>query len=261
MGMPVGIKPAVRWLAWCASAMAALALAMGVHKAASGYEDRELPRGLSHPIFALQLAGSDAEVRLIAGCSNAAERLAQCRDEGTLRWQVYLDFPFVVAYTGFLLACGWLTGALWPKLRWIFWAGAIVALVAAAMDFRENLAMLWALAGSGAAGVRDAGYAKWVWVSGAACFAALAAFAVVSGRGFWWRLISVAVAAQILAGAVVVWSASMSGCDLRLEEGAMRTMSGLAMLALFVLVLVFGAALKRFVIDELGARWHRAVWG
>jgi hypothetical protein len=260
MAMPVGIERAVRWLAWCAIAIAALAVTMGVHKAASGYEDRELPRGVSHPIFALQLAASDAEVRLIAGCSNATERLAQCRDEATLRWQVYLDFPFVAAYTGFLLACGWLTGALWPKLRWIAWAGVFVAVLAAAMDFRENSAMLRTLAGSGAVGVRDAGYAKWVWVCCAACFAALAAFAVVSGRGFWWRLISVAVAAQILAGAVVVWSASMSGCDLRLEEGAMRTMSGLAMLALFVLVLAFGAALKRLVIDELGARWHRAVW-
>ena len=261
MTTPVGIERPVRWLAWWAIAMAALAVAMGVHKAVSGYEDRELPRGLSHPIFALQLAGSDAEVRLIAGCSNATERLAQCRDEATLRWQVYLDFPFVAAYTGFLLACGWVTGALWPKLRWIAWAGAIAAVVAAAMDFRENFAMLRTLAGSGAVGVRDAGYDKWVWVCVAACFAALAAFAVVSGRGFWWRLISVAVAAQILAGAVVVWSASMSGCDLRLEEGAMRTMSGLAMLALFVLVLAFGAALKLFAFDEWGARWHRAVWG
>ncbi len=146
-------------------------------------------------------------------------------------------------------------------VRWIAWAGAIAAVVAAAMDFRENFAMLRTLAGSGADGVRDAGYDKWVWVCVAACFAALAAFAVVSGRGFWWRLISVAVAAQILAGAVVVWSASTSGCDLRLEEGAMRTMSGLAMLALLVLVLAFGAALKRFAFDKLGARWRRAVWG
>jgi hypothetical protein len=261
MTTPVGIERPVRRLAWCAIVMAALAVAMGVHKAASGYEDRELPRGLSHPIFALQLAGSDAEVRLIAGCSNTTERLAQCRDEATLRWQVYLDFPFVAAYTGFLLACGWVTGALWPKLRWIGCAGAIAAVVAAAMDLRENFAMLRTLAGGGAGGVRDAGYEKWVWVCVAACFAALAAFAVVSGRGFWWRLISVAVAAQILAGAVVVWSASTSGCDLRLEEGAMRTMSGLAMLAVLVLLLVYGWALKLFAFDKWGARWRRAVWG
>jgi hypothetical protein len=241
--------------------MAVLAAAIGIHKAASGYEDRELPRGLSHPIFALELAASDPEVRLIAGCSNATEKLAQCRDAAMLRWQIYLDFPFLAAYTGFLIACVWVAGALWPKVRWIAWAGAIAALVAAAMDFRENIAMLGALAGSGAGGVRDAGYDKWIWVCVAACFAAMAAFAVVSGRGFWWRLISIAVAVQIVAGAVVVWEASTSGCDLRLEEGATRTMAGLALLALSVLVLAFGAALKRLVMDRWGARWRRAVWG
>jgi hypothetical protein len=241
--------------------MVTLAVAMGIHKAASGYEDRELPRGLSHPILALELAASDAEVRLIAGCSNATERPAHCRDAATLRWQIYLDFPFVFAYAGFLIACGWVTGAVWPKLRWIASAGAVAAVVVAAMDLRENFAMLRALDGGGAGGVRDAGYEKWIWVCVAACFAAMAAFAVVSGRGFWWKLISVAIAAQILAGAVVVWGASMSGCDLRLQEGALRTIFGLAMLALFVLLLAFGAALKRLVIDKCGARWRRAVWG
>ena len=241
--------------------MAALALAMGAHKAASGYEDRQLPRGLSQPILALELAASDAELRLIAGCSNATESLAQCRDAAMLQWQVYLDFPFVFAYTGFLLACGWVAGARWPKLRWIIWAGAIAALVAAALDIRENVAILRALGGSGAAGVRDAGYDKWVWVCGAACLAALAAFAVVSGRGFWSKLISVVVAAQILAGTVVVWGASLVGCDLRLEEGAARMMSGLAILAVLMLLLRYGSALKRLVIDKWGARWHRAVWG
>jgi hypothetical protein len=178
-----------------------------------------------------------------------------------LQWQIYLDFPFVFAYAGFLIACGWVTGAVWPRRRWIVLVGAVVAIVAAAMDFRENFAMLRALDGGGAGGVRDAGYYKWIWVCVAACFAALVAFAVVSGRGFWWKLISVAIAAQILAGAVVVWGASVNGCDLRLEEGATRTMAGLAMLALFVLMLVFGAAFKRLVIDKWGARWHRAVWG
>jgi hypothetical protein len=97
-------------------------------------------------------------------------------------------------------------------------------------------------------------------VCGAAFLAALAAFAVVSGRGFWWKLVAVVIAAQILAGAVVVWEASIGGCDLRLEEGAARTVSGLAILAVLVLLLVYGPALKVFVFDKWGARWHRAVW-
>ncbi len=131
-------------------------------------------------IVAFELAGSQAEVeRLFRQWGPDGQQLA--------RRSLYLDFPFILAYSLFLALLVFRAGR-WSLHRWLpYWLISGIAalqLIAGLLDVGENFCLLQLLDGRQAEWL--APLARWLALLKFA-FIALGILVVVAGRAAGWR--------------------------------------------------------------------------
>lgn len=155
-------------------------------------------RGVTDPVIALQMARTSNEVEAILGEAPSADR-------EVMRVKQYVDFALIAGYfTLALLIAGALTRG---GRRWTAALLSFLAIVAASLDVRENLATLRIvnlnldqLTPAMLASLRFTSTAKWLAVTGAVALMAT----VAVGRRRWQPraagLVSLAGVAITLAG-------------------------------------------------------------
>ncbi len=187
--------------AWCLVFLVVLA-------GRPSFTNASLPvRGVADPVIALQMARNTDEVEAILGDAPSADR-------EVMRVKQYVDFALIAGYVSLALL---IAAALKRSgRRWIALLLSLLAIAAASLDVRENLAMLRVvnlnlnqLTPTMLASLRFTSIAKWIALTAAMALVATVALArrrwYLRAAGFLSLAGAAVTAAGLFYNALLAW--------------------------------------------------------
>ena len=228
------------------------------------FSGRPLPQGLRSPILSMEVPTCADDIRLTVGCGTGEKRQIACenpldsQDRGSMRLAQYADMAFIPLYIALFVAAGLTQMRISPSIwGWLGAVAVVTAIAAAALDYRENFAILATLdridrkQALSASAIANAAWWKWgLLFTSLLCLVPL--MFAKGARSMTLKVISRALCAYVVVSALAGLLACWFRHPTRLESASS------AFIALPLLML-----LRPFLRDGTleGLNWLAGLWG